>query len=113
VPTCVAQTSNGTIYVGDLNGRLWEYTGSFTPQQVTLSGDPVSSIESCATDGTDLFVTDIFAGNIDRIARSGAVQTLTTGLNFPGGVTVGPNNTLYFTNNSTFADSGEVLKLAL
>ena len=112
VPTCVVQTSSG-ILIGDLNGQLWKFTGSFTPEHQTLSGDGLASIEACATDGTNVYVADMFAGTVARISPSGEVTIVADGLNFPGGVAVGPGNTLYVSNNGTFPGIGEIVKVEL
>jgi len=111
VPTCVVQTSHG-IYVGDLNGQLWRYTGSFTPEHVTLSGDPLASIEGCATDGNHVYVVDMFGGQVARIDATGQVTSLAQGLNFPGGVAVGPNHALYVTNNGVSSETGQIVRLS-
>jgi DNA-binding beta-propeller fold protein YncE len=110
VPTCVVQTTHG-IYVGDLNGQLWRYTGSFTPEHVTLSGTPLASIEGCATDGNHVYVVDMFGGQVASIDATGSVTLLADGLNFPGGAAVGPNHALYVTNNAVFADTGQIIRV--
>ena len=110
VPTCIVQTSHG-IYVGDLNGQLWRYTGSFTPEHITLSGDQLASIEGCATDGNNIYVVDMFAGQVANIDSTGSVTSLAQGLNFPAGVAIGPNHALYVTNNGTSADIGQIVRI--
>ena len=111
VPTCIVETSAG-IFVGDLNGQLWKFDGSFTPVHQDLTGDQLASIEGCTTDGTNIYVADMFAGTVAKITPSGATTIVADGLNFPAGVALS-GNTLYVSNNGTFAGIGEIVKTEL
>jgi hypothetical protein len=97
VPTCVI-ASGSNVYVGSLSGSLWRYDGH-TVTLVADRSDGLTALNGCdmAEDGS-IIASNIFglgdalftpsSGSIVRITPAGAVTTLASGVNFPGGVAV-------------------------
>jgi hypothetical protein len=107
VPTCVAVSSKGRLYVGDLAGRIWAVRGG---NATVVSGQSGKHYTGCAADGSgNVYFVSMFAGglpnsgtgSIVKLSASGTVSSVATKpLNFPNGITVGPRGVLYVTVNS-------------
>lgn len=121
VPTCVA-VMRGNLYAADLSGRLWERLGSFEPTPVTLAG--VHHFTGCVSDGLDhLYLVDMWstpgppipagpqsaAGTgavLEYDRRTGATTTLASGLDFPNGIALAKDGSLYVSVGSTCTATG-------
>jgi len=113
VGTCVAE-SGGTIYLGTLIGSLFKWENG-TLTLVMKRGDVLRHIVGCTSDAAgNLYVvnmTDQFnhfdpqpnSGSIVKIAPDGTTSFVVApdaGLNYPNGITFGPDGNLYVTINS-------------
>lgn len=127
VPTCVA-IMRGNLYAADLAGRLWERAGSFTPTQVPVtdaSGKPLlHHVTGCVSDGLDhLYLVDMWgtpgppipagpqsaAGTgavLEYDRTNGSVTTLASGLDFPNGIALAKDGSLYVSVGSTCTATG-------
>jgi hypothetical protein len=121
VPTCVA-VLRGHLYAADLSGRLWERSGSFDPTQVALGG--VHHFTGCVSDGLDhLYLVDMWGtpgppipAGPQSAAASGAViefdrktgtaTTIASGLDFPNGIALAKDGSLYVSVGSTCTATG-------
>ena len=107
VPTCIAATTGGKLYVGDLAGRIWAVNGG---SATLVSGQSGNHYTGCAADSNgNVYFVSMFAGlfpnpgtgSIVKLTAGGTVSTLATGpLVFPNGITIGPNGVLYVSVNS-------------
>jgi glucose/arabinose dehydrogenase len=137
VPTCVA-VMRGNLYAADLSGRLWERGGSFAPTQIPLAG--AHHFTGCVSDGLDhLYLVDMWgtpgppipagpgsaAGSgsvIEFDRKSGTATTIAAGLDFPNGIALAKDGSLYVSVGSTCtavgtpfpycAKGGSIVKLA-
>jgi hypothetical protein len=121
VPTCVA-VMRGNLYAADLAGRLWERNGSFNPTEVTLAG--VHHFTGCVSDGMDrLYLVDMWsapgppipagpqsaAGTgavVEYDRKTGTATTLASGLDFPNGIALAEDGSLYVSVGSTCTATG-------
>lgn len=121
VPTCVA-VLRGNLYAADLAGRLWERNGSFEPTEVGLGG--VHHFTGCVSDGLDhLYLVDMWgtpgppipagpqsaAGTgavLEYDRTNGSVTTLASGLDFPNGIALAKDGSLYVSVGSTCTATG-------
>jgi hypothetical protein len=113
VPTCVAKTGDA-IYVGTLTGSLYKWAND----ELTLAlkrGDVLRHIVGCTSDAAgNLYLvnmTEKFA-HFNPVPNSGSIvkvaPDMTTsyvvapdeGLNYPNGITFGPDGKIYVTVNS-------------
>ena len=112
----------GNVYAADLSGRLWERSGSFDPTRVTLAG--VHHFTGCVSDGLDhLYLVDMWgtpgppipagpqsaAGSgavIEFDRRTGTTTTLASGLDFPNGIALAKDGSLYVSVGSTCTATG-------
>jgi hypothetical protein len=121
VPTCVTVVG-GHVYVGSLSGRLWTSDG-FVPTEVPLEPGLLHHVTGCASDPQgDVFLVDMwgtpgppvpagpssaaFTGSVVELARDGTSTVLARGLNFPNGIAVARDGTIYVTVNSTCSAQG-------
>jgi glucose/arabinose dehydrogenase len=126
VPTCVA-VLRGNLYVADLAGRLWKRDGDYTPTEVALTGADgkplLHHVTGCVSDGLDhLYLVDMWGtpgppipagpqsaagtGSVVEVTRSGAATVLATGLDFPNGIALAKDGSLYVTVGSTCTAKG-------
>lgn len=116
VPTCVA-VMRGNMYAADLSGRLWERGGSFEPTQIPLAG--MHHFTGCVSDGLDhLYLVDMWgtpgppipagpasaagSGSVVEFDRkSGTATTIASGLDFPNGIALAKDGSLYVSVGST------------
>jgi hypothetical protein len=121
VPTCVT-VMRGNLYAADLSGRLWERLGSFDPTRIPLAG--VHHFTGCVSDGLDhLYLVDMWstpgppipagpqsaAGTgavVEYDRKSGTTTTLASGLDFPNGIALAKDGTLYVSVGSTCTATG-------
>jgi ligand-binding sensor domain-containing protein len=113
VPTCVTQTG-GKLYIGTLNGRVWQYDGTPTLHQVALNtppGPPILTVGGCTSDAAgNLYLTDQFGGAVWMRAPNGDTTLVSDAVPDPSGIAVGPNGFLYVSQNST-STNGQVVRL--
>ena len=124
VPTSVTRGPDGALYVSTLTGAPF-LPGAASIYRV-LAGAPPEVYAAGLTMVTDLdwgadgslYVLQhasapFFggAGSVIRIAPGGARTVVATGLSRPAGLVVGPDGALYVSNNSPFAEIGEVLRI--
>ena len=108
VPTCIARSSSGQLYVGDLAGRIWAMNGGSAS---LVSGQGANNhYTGCAADKNgNVFFVSIFngtgfptpnTGSVVKLAANGTVSTVISSLNFPNKDVFGPDGNLYVTVNS-------------
>lgn len=112
VATCVAKVG-GAVYVGTLTGSLFKWQSNALTQ--VLTGDPFRSIVGCTSDAAgNLYVVNLSqrfrdfnpkpaTGSIVKVApdlTTSYVIGPDQGLNYPNGITFGPDGALYVTINS-------------
>ena len=131
VPTSVVEGPDGGIYVGQLTGgpffkgtaSVFRYDSDGSNRTVYAAG--FTAVVDIAFDaGGALYVLETASGappfppglGIGRLLRQcpgGSRSVLLEGLDFPGGVAIGPDGNAYVTNHGTSATTGEVLRLAV
>ena len=108
-PTCAARTPNGDVYVGTESNSLWRWDGTTLTQ--VLSGDKVGQVVGCTADDKGniylanlaskiggsfpLFNETPFDGSIVKVSPDLRTSYLAQGLNYPTGITLGPDDHLY------------------
>lgn len=122
VPTCVTLT-RGDVYVGSLSGKLWRQGGSFTPTEVPVGAGLLHHVTGCASDDEgDIFLVDMWAtpgppvpagpgsaagtGAVVELAADGTASVVAGGLNFPNGIAIAADGSLYVTVRSTCPATG-------
>jgi hypothetical protein len=132
VPTSVALGPDGAYYVGQLTGFPFPVGGANVYRVLADGGEPevyasgfTNIIEvSFGPDGS-LYVLEIakngllaafgggdWTGALIRVEADGTqTEIASEGLFAPGGMTFGPDEAIYVTNNSIFAGIGEVVKI--
>ena len=132
VPTSVALGPDGHYYVGQLTGFPFPVAGANifrvppqggTPEvyaegftaiiDVAFGPDGSLYVLELAKNGLlDAFILNDWTGALIRIAPDGTRTEIAEGEFFaPGAVAVGPEGTLYVSNNSIFSGTGEVLRI--
>lgn len=132
VPTSVALGPDGHLYVGQLTGfpfptggaRVFRVPSNGGTPEVVADGFTAIVGLAFAPDGS-LYVLEIarngllaafedgdWAGALIRIAADGTRTEIAAGLLVaPGGIAIDKRGSVYVTNNSIFAGTGEVLRL--
>jgi len=126
VPTCVA-VLRGNLYAADLAGRVFERGGKFTPTPIPVvdaSGKPLlHHVTGCVSDGLDhLYLVDMWGtpgppipagpgsaagtGSVVELTRNGAATVLASGLDFPNGIALAKDGSLYVSVGSTCTATG-------
>ncbi|HET7572446.1 MAG TPA: ScyD/ScyE family protein [Gaiellaceae bacterium] len=129
VPTCLALV-DGNLYAGDLAGRVWTRPtrgGSLTPIEVPVndaSGKALlHHVTGCAADEDgNLYFVDMWGtpgppipagpesaagtGSVVELAHGGAASVLATGLDFPNGIAVAKDGSVYVSVGSTCTAQG-------
>jgi|GEM_PF-454673 hypothetical protein len=129
VPTCVAML-RGNVFSADLAGRLWKragHGGSLVPTQVPVTDGSgkqlIHHVTGCASDGLDhLYLVDMWGtpgppipagpdsaagtGSVVELTRNGNATVLAAGLDFPNGIALAKDGSLYVTVGSTCTASG-------
>jgi len=122
VPTCVT-VLRGNLYAGSLSGHLWERNGSFTPTDIPVvdaSGKSLlHHVTGCASDPKSgaIYLVDMWGtpgppipagpqsaagtGSVVRLGADGTATVVASGLNFPNGIALAHDGSLYVTVGST------------
>jgi hypothetical protein len=125
VPTCVTVV-RGNLYAADLAGRLWKRNGSFTPTQVTAGTNLIHHVTGCASDKSgDIFLVDMWGtpgppipagpasvantGSVVELRKDGTATTIASGLDFPNGIAIAKDGSLYVTTKSICTAQGTPL----
>lgn len=134
VPTTVARSPGGDVFVGQLTGAPF-FRGSSTIYRVPRSGGEVTPYLTGLTAVVDiafdkngtLYIVEIASGLVPgpgadpgvgngrllRKPKDGAVEVVLEGLVFPAGVAVGTDGAVYLSNFGIFPGGGEVLRVTL
>lgn len=112
-PTCAARTPNGDVYVGTESNALWRWDGATLTQ--VLSGGQVGQVIGCtADDKGNIYLANLaskiggsfpnfnekpFDGSIVKVSPDLTTSYLAQGLDYPTGITLGPDDHLYVTLN--------------
>jgi sugar lactone lactonase YvrE len=132
VPTCVTRGPDGHLYVGQLTGfpfptggaRIFRVPAQGGIPEVVADGFTAIVGLAFAPDGS-LYVLELarngllaaftdgdWTGALIRIAADGTRTEIAAGLLVaPGGIAIDTRGSVYVTNNSIFAGSGEVLRV--
>jgi hypothetical protein len=138
VPTCVAMV-HGNLYSADLAGRFWKRNGKFTPTQVPVvdggGGSLIHHVTGCTADTSgNFYLVDMWGkpgppipagpqsaantGSVVELAKNGSASVLASGLNFPNGITLATDGSLYVSVGSTCpgpfpycANGGQIIRL--
>lgn len=128
VPTTVVEGPDGSLYVGELTGFPFPVGGARVYRVPAAGGTPVVVAEgftniidlAIGADGA-AYVLEHDAnsllqpgstGRLTKIGVFGARTVLATGaLVAPGGMTIGSDNAVYVSINSTSAGSGQVVRI--
>ncbi len=126
VPTCVT-VAHGNLYAASLSGKLWKRNGSFTPTNVpvtdTTGKSLIHHVTGCASDKAgNLFLVDMWGtpgppipagpasaagtGSVVELSAKGVASVLAGGLDFPNGIAVAADGSLYVTVASTCTATG-------
>lgn len=127
VPTCVTVV-RGNLYAGSLSGHLWKRNGSVTPTNVPVvdatGKSLIHHVTGCAADSRTgaIYLVDMWGkpgppipagpqsaantGSVVELDASGVATVLASGLNFPNGIAIAPDGSLYVTVNSTCTAAG-------
>jgi len=106
VPTCVTR-SGGKVVVSDLHGRIFVVDGSsvtVAPAAVSSEGGAfLAAAGGCAADRMgNVYISDIFVGSVVKVKLSSMTMSWVRApgtLNFPTGVAIGKDGSLYVANN--------------
>jgi hypothetical protein len=130
VPTCVT-VMRGNLYAGSLSGQLWKRGGSFTPTAVPVVGADgrplLHHVTGCASDNRTgaIYLVDMWGrpgppipvgpqsvagtGSVVRVATDGTATVVAAGLDFPNGIALGPDGSVYVSVDSTCTATGSPL----
>jgi hypothetical protein len=129
VPTCVT-LDRGNLYAADLSGRLWKRDGSFTPTEVpvrdTSGASLIHHVTGCASDGKgNIYLVDMWGkpgppvpagpasvantGSVVELRKDGTATVLAAGLDFPNGIALAKDGSIYVTTKSICTSTGTPL----
>ena len=113
----------GNLYAGSLSGHLWKRNGSFTPTDVPVvdaSGKSLlHHVTGCASDPGSgaIYLVDMWStpgppipagpqsaagtGSVVRVGADGKAAVIASGLDFPNGIAIARDGSLYVTVGST------------
>jgi hypothetical protein len=129
VPTCVT-LDRGNLYAADLAGRLWKRDGSSAPTAVPVTDGAGASlihhVTGCAADGRgNIYLVDMWGkpgppipvgpasvantGSVVELRKDGSAVVVASGLDFPNGIAIAKDGSLYVTTESICTAQGTPL----
>lgn len=110
-PTCAATTADGDVFIGTESNTLWRWDGTELTQ--VLAGGSIGEVVGCAADAAgNLYLANLtseigpdftfapFDGSIVKVAPDLTTSYVATGLNYPTGLSIGPDgSSLYVAVN--------------
>jgi hypothetical protein len=129
VPTCVTVT-RGNLYAADLAGRVWKRNGNYAPTQIPVTDAAgaalIHHVTGCASDANgNIYLVDMWGrpgppipagpasvantGSVVELQKDGSAVVLATGLNFPNGIALAKDGSIYVTTNSICTTTGTPL----
>jgi hypothetical protein len=125
VPTCVTVV-RGNLFAADLAGRVWKRNGSFTPTQVAVGTNLIHHVTGCAADRNgNIFLVDMWGkpgppipagpasvantGSVVELRKDGSAVVIAAGLDFPNGIAIAKDGSLYVTTKSICTAQGTPL----
>ncbi len=112
-PTCAAVLPSGDVIIGTESNSLWRWNGKMLTQ--LLSGGKVGQVVGCVADANgNVYLANLAAkvrgsfpdfnekpydGSIVKVTPKLKTSYILTGLNFPTGLTLGPDGHLYVALN--------------
>lgn len=128
VPTTVAEAPDGSLYVGELTGFPFPVGGARIYRVPAAGGTPVMVADgftniidiAIGPDGSAYvlehdangLLTPGGTGRLTKIGLFGSRTELAPGaITNPGGMTIGTDNAVYVTNNSSSAGTGTVIRI--
>jgi hypothetical protein len=108
-PTCAARTQNGDVYVGTESNSLYRWDGKTLTE--VLRGGKLGQVVGCTADSrgniylanlasmigesSTGFIEKPFDGSIVKVTPDRKTSYVAKGLNYPTGLTLGPDDHLY------------------
>jgi hypothetical protein len=108
-PTCAARTPDGALVIATESGVLWRWKHHHLSR--LLVGGKVQQVVGCVADAhgnvylanldhsVKNFIGRPFTGSVVRVTPELSTSYIVRGLNYPTGITLGPNRDLYVTVN--------------
>jgi hypothetical protein len=112
-PTCAARTPNGDLFIGTESNSLWRWNGKHLTK--VLSGHKMGQVVGCiADDQGNVYLANLtskiggsfpnfeekpFDGSIVKVSPHHKTSYVAQGLNYPTGITLGPDGDLYVAVN--------------
>ena len=123
-PTCAARTPNGDVYVGTESNSLYRWDGKTLTE--VLRGGKLGQVVGCTADSrgniylanlasmiggspTTGFLEKPFDGSIVKVTPDYKTSYVAKGLNYPTGLTLGPDDHLYVDVNGLCPDDLSLL----